>query len=114
MKKLFTSSQFFLTVFVVNRCFYRRAMVDAVHYFLSTMWFVYILKCADSTFYTGCTNDLDDRISRHKKGYVDYTKTRLPFELITYIAFSNKYKAFDFEKYLKTGSGIAFRNKRLI
>ena len=32
----------------------------------------------------------------------------------TTIAFSNKYKAYNFEKYLKSGSAIAFRNKRLI
>ena len=34
--------------------------------------------------------------------------------LITYLAFSDKTKAFSFEKYLKSGSGTAFRNKRLI
>ena len=32
----------------------------------------------------------------------------------TYIAFNNKYKAYDFEKYLKSGSGRAFAKKRLI
>jgi len=35
-------------------------------------------------------------------------------ELISYISFKDKYKAFEFEKYLKSGSGAAFRNKRLI
>jgi predicted GIY-YIG superfamily endonuclease len=42
------------------------------------------------------------------------TKDKLPFELITYIAFQDKYRAFAFEKYLKSGSGIAFRNKRMV
>ena len=78
------------------------------------MWYVYILKCSDDTYYTGCTNDLNDRLRRHLKGQIHYTHNRLPFELVTYIAFSDKYKAFNFEKYLKSGSGIAFRNKRLI
>ncbi len=78
------------------------------------MWHVYILKCNDGTYYTGCTGNLDERISRHKSGSVSYTSSRLPIELVTYCAFSSKYKAFDFEKYLKSGSGKAFTRKRLI
>ncbi len=78
------------------------------------MWYVYILKCNDGTYYTGCTNNINERLERNIKGQVHYTKNKLPVELITYIAFPNKYKAFDFEKYLKSGSGFAFRNKRLI
>ena len=78
------------------------------------MWYVYILKCSDGSYYTGCTNNLDDRIKRHKGGDVHYTQDKLPVKLITYIAFTDKYKAFEFEKYLKSGSGIAFRNKRFV
>jgi len=48
------------------------------------------------------------------KGEVGYTSSRLPIELVTYIAFTDKYKAFNFEKYLKSGSGKAFANKRLV
>ncbi|TRZ64951.1 MAG: GIY-YIG nuclease family protein, partial [Spirochaetia bacterium] len=32
----------------------------------------------------------------------------------TYITFNDKYKAFEFEKYLKSGSGRAFINKHLL
>ena len=78
------------------------------------MWYVYILKCSDSSFYTGCTSNIEKRLERHRKKQVHYTKDKLPVELITFIAFTEKYKAFNFEKYLKSGSGIAFRNKRLI
>ena len=78
------------------------------------MNYVYILKCSDGTYYTGCTNDLQDRLERHNKEQIHYTHDKLPVELISYVAFSNKYKAFEFEKYLKSGSGLAFRNKRLI
>jgi len=77
------------------------------------MWFVYILKCADNSYYTGCSNDLEDRLSRHNIGQVHFTKDKLPVVLVTYIAFSDKYKAYDFEKYLKSGSGRAFAQKRL-
>jgi hypothetical protein len=42
------------------------------------------------------------------------TKYRLPVEVWTYIVFNDKYKAYKFEKYLKSGSGRAFLNKRLV
>lgn len=72
------------------------------------MYYVYILRCNDDKIYTGCTSDLSDRICRHKKGYVPATASRIPVKLINYIAFENKYKAYEFEKYLKSGSGRAF------
>ena len=75
---------------------------------------VYILKCNDSTFYTGCTTNLAERLVRHQKGYVDSTKNKLPVNLVFHCVFTDKSKAFDFEKYLKSGSGIAFRNKHLV
>lgn len=79
-----------------------------------TMWFVYILRCADNTYYTGSTSDLEDRINRHYKKENTYTKDKLPVILVYYSAFQNKYKAYDFEKYLKSGSGKAFARKRLL
>ena len=78
------------------------------------MHYVYILKCNDNSIYTGCTSDLDDRLRRHSEREVHYTKSRLPVQIIFYTAFSNKYKAFEFEKYLKNGSGRAFVKKHLI
>ena len=77
------------------------------------MYIVYILECSDNKPYVGCTADLQDRISRHEKGQVPATKNRRPIKLVTYIAFHDKYKAFEFEKYLKSGSGRAFMNKHL-
>jgi putative endonuclease len=77
-------------------------------------WYVYLLRCKDDSIYTGCTNNLEKRLVRHNKGEIKYTSTRLPVEVITYIAFSDKYKAYFFEKYLKSGSGRAFANKRLL
>lgn len=78
------------------------------------MNYVYLLKCNDERFYIGCTSDLKERIARHRSGNVPATKDRLPLKLISYFAFSNKYKAFSFEKYLKSGSGRAFLKKHLI
>jgi len=76
--------------------------------------YVYILKCADKKIYVGCTNSLKDRIMRHDKGYNFYTKTKLPVKLIFYCCFPNKYLAYSFERYLKSGSGRAFMLKHLI
>ena len=78
------------------------------------MEYVYILKCADNSYFTGHTIDLNERIRRHNKGDNTYTKPRRPIVLVTYLAFTNKYKAIAFEKYLKSGSGKAFAQKRLI
>lgn len=78
------------------------------------MQYVYLLKCSDNTTYTGCTQNLEERLLRHEQKQVLYTSTRLPVKLITYIALSDKYKAFEFEKYLKSGSGKAFSNKRFL
>lgn len=77
------------------------------------MYYVYILKCSNNKPYTGCTEDLKERIERHKKGHVPATKDILPIELNCYFAFKDKYVAFDFEKYLKSGSGRAFLNKHV-
>lgn len=77
-------------------------------------WYVYLLKCNDQSTYIGCTSNLKERMKRHKNGSVHYTKSRLPFDLIICIALTDKYKAFHFEKYLKSGSGKAFANKRFL
>ena len=77
-------------------------------------WYVYILKCNDEKPYTGCTDNLKDRIERHNKGYVPATENKRPLELDLYFAFKDIYKAFNFEKYLKSGSGRAFAKKHFI
>jgi putative endonuclease len=77
------------------------------------MWFVYILKCSDTSYYTGCTTDIQRRISEHNSHKVHFTRDKTPVNLVSYIAFTDKYKAFKFERYLKAGSGIAFRNRHL-
>jgi len=77
-------------------------------------YYVYILDCADSTYYVGCTDDLDDRIARHNRGSVKATVHRRPVKLNCFTVFFDKYKAYNFEKYLKSGSGRAFTKRHLI
>jgi len=43
---------------------------------------VYLLRCADGSLYTGWTSDLDARLRRHAAGKASaYTRSRLPVEL---------------------------------
>ena len=46
-------------------------------------WIVYMLECADTSLYTGITNDLDRRLAEHAAGKgARYTKGRGPFRLV--------------------------------
>ncbi|MEE1010389.1 MAG: GIY-YIG nuclease family protein [Agathobacter sp.] len=64
--------------------------------------YTYILRCSDGTYYTGWTNDLDNRIKCHnsKKG-AKYTKTRTPVELVYYETFATKEEAMSREYHIK-------------
>ena len=45
-------------------------------------WFVYILRCADGSLYTGITKDVDRRLEQHNAGTASrYTRGRLPVSL---------------------------------
>ena len=47
------------------------------------MWYVYIVRCADSSLYTGIAKNLQERISLHNTGVgAKYTRSRLPVELV--------------------------------
>ena len=47
------------------------------------MNYTYIVKCADGTYYTGWTNDLDKRMKAHNEGKgAKYTRNRGPVELV--------------------------------
>ena len=49
---------------------------------LAERWFVYILRCADGSLYTGITNDLERRVEQHNAGTASrYTRSRLPVTL---------------------------------
>ncbi|MFH1749443.1 MAG: GIY-YIG nuclease family protein [bacterium] len=78
------------------------------------MYYVYLLKLRDNSYYTGSTDDIEKRIKKHNKGDVLATKGKRPISLVFYCAFPTKEQAVEFEKYLKSGSGQSFRNKHLI
>lgn len=77
------------------------------------MYYTYILfNFQTSRYYIGYTPDLKNRLKQHHGGKVKSTKSSLNYELVWYCAFKTKDLALSFEKYLKTGSGIAFMKKR--
>ncbi len=65
--------------------------------------FVYILKCADDTYYTGVTNNLERRLHEHnnQSEFQSYTSTRRPLTLAWHSAFSPPMKAIRWEKRIK-------------
>jgi putative endonuclease len=81
---------------------------------MEEFWYVYILKCANGKYYSGYTKDVQKRFIEHNSGKVPYTKDKRPVKLVSFTGFTDKYKAINFEKYLKSGSGISFRNRHLI
>ena len=68
--------------------------------------YVYILKCADGSYYTGVTSNLVQRIYKHDSAYFPdcYTASRRPVELVFYAEFTNIGFAIDKEKQIKKGS----------
>ena len=46
-------------------------------------WYVYILRCADGTLYTGSTDDVQRRLAVHNSGKgAKYTRGRTPVEVV--------------------------------
>jgi len=61
--------------------------------------FMYILECADGSYYTGSTNDIDFRLKQHQMGEgSNHTKKRLPVKLVYYEEFQRIDDAFLREK----------------
>ena len=56
--------------------------------------FTYILRCADGTYYTGWTNNLEKRLAAHNAGVASkYTRSRRPVELVYHECFETKEEA---------------------
>ena len=49
------------------------------------MWYLYILKCSNNTYYTGVTTDIERRLKEHNNKQLrgsKYAKARIPVELV--------------------------------
>ena len=67
------------------------------------IYYVYILKCSDNSYYTGITNDLLRRVDEHNDGInpTCYTYNRRPVELVFSSEFIDVNLAISFEKQVK-------------
>ena len=64
--------------------------------------YVYILLCADGSYYTGSTTNLDIRLAQHFSGEgANYTQKHRPIKLLYFEEFSDISKAFDREKQIQ-------------
>lgn len=79
------------------------------------MFYVYLIESLSSPGerYVGLTSDLKRRLQEHNAGKPRHTSKYKPWRVVTYLAFSDEARARDFERYIKSGSGHAFANRRL-
>ncbi len=81
------------------------------------MYYTYILKSTKQpgAIYIGYTQNLKIRLTHHNNPQnPGYSKRYAPWQLETFLAFSEERDAKRFETYLKSSSGRAFMKKRLI
>jgi putative endonuclease len=65
-------------------------------------FWVYILRCADGSYYTGHTDDLEARVAKHQSGEMEgYTTTRLPLTLVFSEDFPTRAEALERERQIK-------------
>jgi len=65
-------------------------------------FWVYLLRCADGSYYAGHTDDFEKRIGEHTTGGCGgYTATRLPVELVWNQECATRIEALSFERQIK-------------
>ncbi|OQA04084.1 MAG: GIY-YIG nuclease superfamily protein [Planctomycetes bacterium ADurb.Bin401] len=66
------------------------------------MWYIYIIKCSDNSYYIGHTNFLQERIETHNAGKAaKWTANRLPVKLVYNEIYTDKIQAIKRERQLK-------------
>jgi putative endonuclease len=108
----------FISLFTIalRANFFWRNNKNIYYHFSTAMHYIYILQSVifPDQIYVGCTRYLDERIIEHNEGMSPHTARYRPWKLHAYMAMDAKNKAFNFEKYLKSHSGRAFLQKRLV
>lgn len=65
-------------------------------------YYAYVVKCADGSFYTGYTTDVERRVAEHDAGEgASYTRGRTPVELVHVEAFNSRSAAMSREHAIK-------------
>lgn len=77
-------------------------------------FYVYILQSGkDNKFYTGYTENLQNRLNQHQKGSIQSTMHRRPLTLVYWEGCLNQKDALQREKYLKTAWGKRYLKNRI-
>jgi predicted GIY-YIG superfamily endonuclease len=79
------------------------------------MNYVYVLRSIShpNQFDTGLCKDVDARLQAHNAGQSPHMSRFRPWRLLSYHCFERPEAAAAFKRYLESGSGRAFANKRL-
>ena len=113
-KKMRDQNEFILSKQIVRAGTSIGANARPVKQLESIMHYTYVLQSTkDLNFYVGLTKDLKLRFEQHKKGMIESTKNRRPFDLVYYEACLDRNDAAKREKYLKTYHGKMFLKRRL-
>jgi len=77
--------------------------------------FVYVLTNheAPPRYYTSVTSDVRRRLAEHNRGLCTHTSKYRPWSVDLLIEFPDERRALAFERYLKSGSGVAFAKRHL-
>ena len=67
---------------------------------------VYMLRCADGSYYVGCTTNLDQRWGQHLAGECAFTSIRRPIEMVWSDEFQDVMDAADAERRIKRWSRL--------
>jgi len=70
-----------------------------------SMYFVYIIKLRNGSFYKGMTSNLEKRLQEQRNGKCRSTKSQLPFICIHSEQISDRITAREREKFFKSGQG---------
>ena len=85
------------------------------HAALMSKRFVYVLRNDESPprYYTGVTSNMATRLAEHNAGSCTHTAKYRPWSIDVVIEFADERRAVAFERYLKSGSGVAFAHRHL-
>jgi predicted GIY-YIG superfamily endonuclease len=77
--------------------------------------FDYVLRnsATPPLFYTGLTSHVPSRLADHNAGRCQHTASGRPWTVDLVIEFSDERRAVELERYLKSGSGVAFARRHL-
>ena len=76
---------------------------------------VYVMRNSESPprYYTGLTSEVSKRLTEHNAGSCTHTAKYGPWSIDVVIEFADERRAAAFERYLKSGSGVAFAHRHL-